>query len=84
MLWEAGEGALAVPILGTYQSRGMRQSAALLTAAIEIRPQGLRGEALFPQARREELNFEGGMRIHALQHIDEIDIGIDTLQATRR
>jgi hypothetical protein len=39
---------------------------ALLTAAIEIRLQGLRGEVLFPQAGREELNFEGGMRIHAL------------------
>ncbi len=60
----------------------MRQRTALLTDAIEIRPQGLRGEVLFPQAGREELHLKGGMGIDALEHIHQIDIGIDALQAT--
>ena len=60
----------------------MGQRVALLTDAIEIRPQGLLGEVLFPQAGREEVpNFKGGLRIHALQHIHQIAIGID---ASRR
>ena len=39
-------------------------------------------EVLFPQARGEELDLKGGMGIDALEDIDEIDIGIDALEAT--
>ena len=61
---------------------GIGQGRALLTATIEIRAERLRGEVLFPQAWREELNLQGRMGIDALEHIDEVDIGIDALQAT--
>ena len=40
------------------------------------------GEVLFPQARREKVDLQGGMGIDALEHIDQIDIGIDALEAT--
>jgi hypothetical protein len=30
------------------------------------------------------MHVEGGMGIHPLQHIDEVDVGIDIRQATRR
>jgi hypothetical protein len=42
----------------------------------------MRGEVLFPQPGREELNLQGRMGIDALEHIDEVDIGIDALEAT--
>lgn len=50
---------------------------------IEIGAQRLVGEVFFPQPRREELDLQRRMRIDALQHIDQIAIGIDAVQATR-
>ena len=41
-------------------------------------------EVVFPQARREKVDLQGRMGIDALQYIDEIDVGIDALEATRR
>ena len=41
-------------------------------------------EVLFPQAWGEELDLQGGMGIHPLQHIDQRDIGIDALETTGR
>jgi hypothetical protein len=40
------------------------------------------GEVLFPPARREQMDLEGGMGINTLEHVHEIDIRIDALQAT--
>ena len=40
------------------------------------------GEVLLPQAGREELDLKRGMGIDALQHIDQVDVGIDALEAT--
>jgi hypothetical protein len=57
---------------------------ALLKGAIEVGAQRVVGEVLLPQARREELDLKGGMGIDALQHIHQIDVGIDAVQATRR
>jgi hypothetical protein len=55
-----------------------------LTDAIEVRAQWVSGEVLFPQAGREELDFQSGMGIDPLQHIDQIDVRIDALEPTRR
>ena len=60
------------------------QGTALLTDAIEVGAQRVVCEVLLPQAGREELDFQGGMGIDALEHIDQIDVGIDALQTTRR
>ena len=53
---------------GTWNGsvRGMGQGAALLTDAIEVGAQRVVREVLLPQAGRQELHFEGRMRIHAL------------------
>jgi len=37
-----------------------RSSAAFSTAAIEIRAERIGGEVLFPEARRTEMDLEGG------------------------
>lgn len=55
-----------------------------MTQPIEIRTQGIGREALFPQAGREEVDVEGGMGIDTLEDVDEVDVGINALQATRR
>jgi hypothetical protein len=39
-------------------------------------------KVLFPQAGREEVDLQGRMGIDALPHIDQIDRGIDALEAT--
>ena len=57
--------------------------AVLLTEAVEIGTQRVGGKVLFPQAWREEMDVEGRMGIEPLQHIDEVDVGINPLQATR-
>jgi hypothetical protein len=54
-----------------------------LTESVEIRAQGILREVLFPQPRREEMDVKGGMGIDALEHIDEIDVGINALEAAR-
>jgi len=51
-----------------------------LTKAIEVRAKGMSGEVLFPEPRREEMDLKGGMDIDALEHIDEVDIGINPLK----
>ena len=53
--------------VGRVQPPGQR--ATLGTAAIEIGAQGVSSEELFPQTGCEEVGFQGGMRIDALQHI---------------
>jgi hypothetical protein len=58
------------------------QTATLLTDTIEVGAEGMLREVLFPQARGEELDFKGGVGIDALEDIDEIDVGIDALEAT--
>ena len=65
-------------------NRGKGYRAGLCTATSEIRTQGLCGEVRFPQAGCEQLDLQGGMSLDALQHIDQIDLGIDAVQATRR
>ena len=40
-------------------------------------------EVLFPQAGCEEMDVKGGMGIDPLEDIDQIDVGIDALEATR-
>src|SRR6266511_6433804 len=52
---------------------------ALLTEPIKIRTERISGEVLLPETGREELDLKGGMRINALKHIDEVDIGINPL-----
>ena len=39
---------------------------------------------LLPQARGEGMDVKGRVSIDALQHIDEVDIGIHALQPARR
>ncbi len=39
------------------------------------------GENLLPQARCEFRNPGGGVLCHALEHIDEVGVGIDAVQA---
>jgi hypothetical protein len=39
---------------------------------------------LLPQAGREKVDLKGGMGVDALQHIDEVNIRIDSLEAARR
>jgi hypothetical protein len=60
------------------------QETVLLTDAIEIGAQGMVGEVLLPQTGRQELDFQRGMSIDALQYIHQVDIRIDALQPTRR
>jgi len=55
-----------------------------LTQAIQIRTQGVGSEVLLPQRGGEEMHVPGRMGIDALQDIDQIDIGIDALETTRR
>jgi hypothetical protein len=55
-----------------------------LTQAIEIRAERVGREVLFPEARGEEMDVEGGRGVDALQHVHAVDIGIDALQAARR
>jgi hypothetical protein len=40
-------------------------------------------EVLLPQAGRKEMDVKGGVDIDALEHIDQVQRGIDALQATR-
>lgn len=39
---------------------------------------------LFPQARREQRNVPGWVCLDPLQHIDQVGVGIHTLDPTRR
>jgi len=43
----------------------------------------VRGEVLLPQAGGKKVDVEGRMGIDTLEYIDEVDIGIDPLQAAR-
>jgi hypothetical protein len=42
------------------------------------------GEVPFPQAGCEQVDLTSGVGINALEHVHEVDIRIDALQATRR
>jgi hypothetical protein len=55
-----------------------------VTAALEIGTERVVRKVLLPQAWDQKVNRAGGMRIDTWEHIDEIDVGSDTLQATRR
>jgi hypothetical protein len=55
-----------------------------LTEAIEVRAERVLGEVLLPQVGGQKMDVEGGMGIDALEHADEIAIGIDALEAARR
>jgi hypothetical protein len=55
-----------------------------LTQAIQIRAEGSGRKVLLPEAWREEVDLLGGMGIDPLEDIDQIDVGIDTLEPTRR
>jgi hypothetical protein len=59
------------------------QGPVLLTDAIQIGTQGLVSEVALPQAGRKEVDLLGGMGIDALEHIDQIDVGIDPLEPAR-
>jgi hypothetical protein len=39
---------------------------------------------LLPEPRREEMDLEGGMGIDALEHSDEVDVGLHALQTAKR
>src|SRR5262245_7285032 len=41
------------------------------------------GEVAFPQARRQEMDVKSGMGVDALEYIDEVDVRIHSLEATR-
>lgn len=56
---------------------------ALLTQAIKIRTKGVLSEVVLPQARRDEIDVAGGMGVNPLQHLYEVDVGIDSLQTLR-
>ncbi len=56
---------------------------ALLTEPIEISTERFVREVLLPEPRREEMNLTGGMGIDALEHIDEVDVGVNALQSAR-
>ena len=53
------------------------QRKTLLTDTVEIGAQGTISKVVFPQAGRQEWDLKGGMGINALEHVDEVDIGID-------
>ena len=55
-----------------------------MRGTIEVGAQRVIGEVLFPQTGCEEVDLKRGMGIDALQHIDQIARGIDTLETTRR
>lgn len=64
---------------GAQEGQG---GAALVTDAIEIGAQRMVGEVVFPEAGSQELDLQRGMRIDALEHIHQIDVGSDAVQAT--
>ena len=39
---------------------------------------------LLPEARGQEMDLKGGMGVDALEHIDQIAVGLDAVQATGR
>jgi hypothetical protein len=47
------------------------------------RAQRIVGEALFPHPRREFMHARSRMLTHALQHIDQVIVGIDVMQLAR-
>jgi hypothetical protein len=59
------------------------KAAASRTEPIKIRTQRMVGEVPLPQARRKQMHLKGRMDVNPLQHIHEVDIGIDALQAAR-
>jgi hypothetical protein len=54
-----------------------------LTQAIEVGTKRVVCEMLLPQTGSEEMDIKGGMRVDTLEDIDQVDIGVDTLQAAR-
>ncbi len=56
------------------------KSAACVLLVFSVR---IWGEVLFPQPWGEEMHVEGGMRIDALQDVDEVDVRINPLQSAR-
>jgi hypothetical protein len=68
----------------TQEEEVTGERSTLLTQAIQIRTQGVGSEVLLPQTGGEEMHVPGRMGIDALQDIDQIDIGIDALETTRR
>src|SRR5262249_9095344 len=69
-----------VSLLPQYRAFSVNGKASvLLMKAIKIRTERIVREVLFPQPRREQMDVEGGMSINALEHIDEVDIGIHPL-----
>ena len=49
---------------------------------VQVGPQGIGGEVFFPQPRRELGDAGSGVLGDALEHIDEVGVGIDAVQAT--
>ena len=48
----------------------------------EITAQGLVGETNFPATRRQRLHIAGGVATHALEHVNQIGVRINPVQAT--
>jgi hypothetical protein len=53
-----------------------------LTEAIKLRAEVVLGAVLLPQPRHEDVNLTGRVGIDALEPTGEVDIGIDSVQAT--
>ena len=46
------------------------------------RAQGIAGEELLPESRREFVSLVGGMLTDALQHVDQIVVGVNLVPTT--
>ena len=50
---------------------------------VEVGPQGVGGEVVFPEAWRQGLDLARAVLADALQDMDKVSVGIDTVQSAR-
>ena len=63
--------------------RRNRSRNGVLDGPIDDRPEGVGGESIFPEPRRQRGDIAGRMALDTLQHVDEVSVRIDALQPTR-
>ena len=63
--------------------RRKRSNNGVLDGPIDRGPQGGGGEAFFPQPRRQRGDVAGRVTLDALEHVDQVGVRIDALQAAR-
>ena len=49
---------------------------------LKIRTKRIGSKVLFPETGGEQVDLKGQMGVSPLEHIDEVDVGINVLQAT--